>query len=77
MLSAEEWNEKFRKRLSARMELIGITNRELARRIYLSEKTVGSYRNGVRTPTAYTITLMAEALDCTIEYLIGNMEEEQ
>lgn len=57
-----------------RLEL-GITKREAAKRIQISQPAYLRYEAGTRKPSVQTIAKMAEVFSTSVDYLIGNTEE--
>ena len=51
-----------------------ISQRVLAKRIGSTEASVSRYINGTRTPDARTINKIAKALNVTMEFLLGQEE---
>jgi len=49
----------------------GITQTELARRLHVSNGTVGNWETGSREPDAAMLSRIAEVLDCTYNELFG------
>ncbi len=75
MITEEKWKQVFAERLSKRMKVVGMEQKELAMYIYMSPSTVSYYCAGKVIPSAYTLSLMAEVLTCTVAYLVGEEEE--
>lgn len=63
--------EKFTKRLSELLKRYSITQRELAKKIGVSENTMSRYCSGTRCPGAIEMINIASELNVTIEYLVG------
>lgn len=65
-------NAIFAKRLNELMHRYSITQKDMAKRIGVSEVSMSRYCNGQRCPDdIMTVVNMASELDVTIEYLIG------
>lgn len=47
-----------------------ISQQELAKKLYLSQRTISSYENGEREPSLETIVKLAEILNCSIEEVV-------
>lgn len=64
--------------LTARMHIargkIGISQAELARRLGVSPGAVGNWESGTRLPDAEMLSRIADALGCTVDYLLGREE---
>ena len=63
------------KRIKQRRKVIGITQKELARRAKISLPTIKRWEDSDpdkgRTPNASMLPILAEALETTVNYLIG------
>ena len=64
--------DNFGERLKDALKEKNITQRELAREINITEVTMSRYISGDRTPKAPVIVKMAQALDVSCDYLLGN-----
>lgn len=53
----------------------GLTQRELARRVNVTEVSMSRYINGFREPKARVIVDIANALDVTTDYILGRTDE--
>lgn len=62
-------------RISGLLDDLGITQRELAERIGVTEVSMSRYISGDRTPKGPVIANMATALNTTADYLLGVGEE--
>ena len=49
-----------------------ITAKELANYVNVAESTMSLYENGKREPDFKTLCLIAEYLDVSVDYLLGN-----
>lgn len=58
-------------KLTQRLNELGMSQRELADLSGISEVSISRYVNMTRMPNAYSMINMANALNCTIDYLIG------
>lgn len=63
--------EKFIRNLSALLEEKGITQRELAEKIEVTEVTISRYLSGERSPRIEIVSKMAEYFDVSVDYLLG------
>lgn len=58
-------------RLTARLGEIGMTQRELAVRLKVSEPTISRYIAGTRAPRAQHLNELATILGTSVDYLLG------
>lgn len=63
-----------KERLRARREELGMTQSDLARKIGLTSQAVSAYENGVKNANDIVLTALADALDCSADYLLGRTE---
>lgn len=49
----------------------GLRQRELAEMVGVTRLTIARYESGARKPDVYTLKRIAEALECTVDDLIG------
>lgn len=66
---------EFGNKLSELLKENDITQRELAKKVGLSEQCICRYINGNRVPKATSVVEIAKALNVDIDYLIGNSHE--
>ena len=64
-------------RISELLEQRGISQRELADRVGVSEVSMSRYINGGRTPKAPTLVNIAKELHTTSDYLLGHEVESE
>ena len=70
-MSEKEWKIKFPKQIKSILELKkNMSQRELAKRMKISEVSVSRYLNGERIPKANVLFSMAKALEISIIELI-------
>lgn len=62
-----EWLCKFRLKLRQLMEDKGVTQRELADKLYVSEATVSKYINGELMPSVRMVINISYALNVSID----------
>lgn len=62
-----EWLCKFRLKLRQLMEEKGVTQRELADKLYVSEATVSKYINGELMPSVRMVINISYALNVSID----------
>ena len=61
------------KRISELRKKKGVTQEELAKLLYVSDKTVSSWEMGRTEPSLDLIVMLSEVLECDVSYLIyGN-----
>lgn len=53
----------------------GMTQRELANQIGVTEVSISRYISGQRVPKANIVVYMADALNTTTDYILGRTEE--
>lgn len=71
-MTEQEWRDEFAFRLRKIARSRGYYfQKDWAELFGLSENTVSRYRNGETTPDAYTISIIAKALNCSTDELIG------
>jgi transcriptional regulator with XRE-family HTH domain len=63
--------KKIGKRIQILLSLNEISQRELAKRINVTEVTISRYINGFREPKGEIILKMAQTLNTTTDYLLG------
>ena len=64
----------FAENLKKVMDQKGITSAALARKSGFSKGAVSQWRNGIYTPSHENMLVLAEALQCDIEELTGNVK---
>ena len=69
-MNMKEFKRKFAKVLSDRMWDLGMNQSELAKKIGVSQVTIGTWVNRKSTPRAWLIPKLAKVLDCTVSDLI-------
>ena len=68
-------NIKFGDRLRERRTERGLLQRELADKIGISNRNISSYEKNDREPSYDILVKLAEALDCSTDYLLGVVDE--
>ena len=63
--------KKFSERLSLCMRQHGLNGVELSTLSGVTAATISRYLNGLRMPTVDNIILLADALDVSVDYLLG------
>jgi transcriptional regulator with XRE-family HTH domain len=66
-----EVREIFAKKAKARMEVLGITQTELAKSLKTDQGAISAYINAKRNPQLDTVTKWAEALGVTVGWLLS------
>ena len=69
--------EVFSTRLKSILDKRGVTQRQLAQQIGVTEVTVSRWANCVRTPDADNVREICKALDVSADFLLGLCDEEQ
>lgn len=69
-MSEEEWKRRFPSQLIYLMQLAGMSQRDLSRKMNMTESTISRYINGERIPKANVIYSMAKALNCHVSWLL-------
>ena len=59
------------RRIKERLNELGMTNHELAIACGIDDKKIELYTIGYTTPKAQTCEKIAEALECSVEWLLG------
>lgn len=70
MFTDEQITTMFDRQVHRRLNALGIDQRELARRVGISEVSLSRYLNGRRDPGLSLIIRMAEALECEPSFLV-------
>lgn len=65
-----EWREEFSQRLFDILYEVGMTQKELAEKTGIDERTIRLYKHGDRTPSAYIVYKMAMVLGCNPSELV-------
>jgi len=60
-----------KQRITEKRIAVGITQAELARRSHLTPSAISQIENGSRFPTLPTLYKIADALNVSLDYLIG------
>lgn len=62
-------------RIKLRRKNMRLTQSELAKRINVSPQVVSNWERNYTTPSSEDIKQLAEALDCTADFLLGNTDD--
>ena len=69
--------EVFSTRLKSILDKHGVTQRQLAQQIGVTEVTVSRWANCIRTPDADNVREICKALNVSADFLLGLCDEEQ
>ena len=61
-------------RLRSLRDEVGITQQELADKLFLTQKTINSYETGRTQPNIETLCKIANIFETSVDYLIGNSD---
>ena len=64
----------FGEKLTKRMEELGISAYKLSKATGISQTIIGYYKTGKNTPTVDKATIIADYLDVSVDYLLGNTD---
>ena len=64
-----------KERLKECRERAGLSQAALARKTYISQQAIQRFEVGLTNPTVDTLRALADALDCTMDYLAGRTDE--
>ncbi len=67
-------SETFNERLAMLLQRKSMTQKELAEKAGVTEAAMSHYLKGDRTPRATVIARIADALETTVDYLMGGNE---
>ena len=73
----QEFKRGFASRMQGRMDTLGLSRMSLSAKSGLVMSTVDNYLHAHSMPTGRNITRIAEALECTTDYLLGISETPQ
>ena len=62
-------------RLKERREQVGLSQAELARKIYTTQQIISYYEAGERQPSVEMLRALADVLGCSTDYLLGRTDE--
>ena len=63
------------RQLKVARELRGLTQRELAAMLCVAPSTIALYETGDRRPDPETLRRLANALECSVDYLLGRIDD--
>ena len=64
-----------RARLTECRERLGLSKRETAKRMNMSQPAYLRYESGERTPSIHVVQTMADVLSTSVDYLLGNTND--
>ena len=64
-----------RARLTECRERLGLSKREAAKRMNMSQPAYLRYESGERTPSIHVVQTMADVLSTSVDYLLGNNDD--
>lgn len=73
----QEFKLGFASRMQGRMDILGLSRMSLSAKSGLVISTIDNYLHAHSMPTGRNITRIAEALECTTDYLLGVSETPQ
>ncbi|RGI31856.1 helix-turn-helix transcriptional regulator [Melissococcus sp. OM08-11BH] len=62
-------------RIKEARNIRGISQNELAKKLYVTQQAISHYENGTRTPDSYQWNKLADLLQFHVEYLKGNIDD--
>ena len=65
-----------RARLTECRERLGLSKREAAKRMNMSQPAYLRYESGERTPSIHVVQTMADVLSTSVDYLLGNSDDD-
>lgn len=65
----------FKKRLKERRKAVGMTQQQLADRMGVILKTEQNWEQGIVSPSLTTVIQLCDILDCSIDYLVGRIDQ--
>lgn len=75
--SDDKWKKEFTERLREKMWENRVDQTLLSELTGLSQQSISAYLHGTRIPTGMAISKIADALECTSEYLINYYERRE
>ena len=67
---------EFSERLKELRKKVNFTQVEIAEKLGISQPAYASWERGVKKPTQENLVKIAQVLNVSIDYLVGNLEEE-
>lgn len=66
---------EFAERLKILRKQVKLTQAQIAEKLNISQQAYASWERGVKKPTQENLVKIAQVLDVTVDYLVGNSEE--
>ena len=66
---------EFAERLKTLRKQIKLTQAQIAKKLDISQQAYASWERGVKKPTQENLVKIAQVLNVTVDYLVGNSEE--
>ena len=66
--------EIFQKRLREERKILGLTQRELAKRLAITQPSYIRYENGSSEPSLECLVKLADLFDVSVDYLLGRTD---
>lgn len=66
---------EFAERIKTLRRQVKLTQAQIAEKLNISQQAYASWERGVKKPTQENLVKIAQVLDVTIDYLVGNSEE--
>lgn len=67
---------EFAERLKTLRKQVKLTQAQIAEKLNISQQAYASWERGVKKPTQENLVKIAQILNVTIDYLVGNFSEE-
>lgn len=67
---------EFAERLKILRKQVKLTQAQIAEKLNISQQAYASWERGTKKPTQENLVKLAQVLNVTIDYLVGNSEEE-
>ena len=68
--SEESWRREFARRLTWMMNTRGVDQIKLSEITGISQSAISNYTRAARTPSAYSCSVIAQALNCSLDFLV-------
>ena len=66
---------EFAERLKALRKQVQLTQAQIAEKLDISQQAYASWERGVKKPTQENLVKIAQVLNVSVDYLVGNSEE--
>ena len=67
---------EFAERLKTLRKQVQLTQAQIAEKLDISQQAYASWERGVKKPTQENLVKIAQVLNVSVDYLVGNLEEE-